>query len=186
MPTIRLLVPIIALATLLGGCASGRPYGPDSPYFDYPLNMHIALLRPLEIEPGNATARLQHGRVVARNGVNEYDPYCILELDTVAVAPQQVRPDEFRVTRFQRRIQDHAGMPVAASGRLFALFDDDGGPSQAYYISEFRLRSERQPAVRALTCQSDQNAAGIAIRRHLTLAEMREALGDWFRLDLPR
>lgn len=186
MPTIRVLLPAVALAALLGGCATGKPYGPDSPYFDYPLDMHIALLRPLEIEPGSATARLQYGRVVARNGVFDYDAHCIFEIDTVSEATQQVRPDVFRVTRFQRRIQDFAGMPVAAVGKLFAVFDDDGGPSQAYYISEFRLHSDAQPQVRALTCQSDQNAAGIAIRRHLTLAEIREALGDWFRLDLPR
>jgi len=33
----------------------------------------------LPIDPGAATVRLQYGRIVPRNGVQEYDPFCIME-----------------------------------------------------------------------------------------------------------
>jgi hypothetical protein len=53
-----------------------------------------------------------------------------------------------------------------------------------FYKTIFTLRSERQPGVRQLTCQSDQYAAGIAIPRYLSVPEIRQALGGIFTLEL--
>jgi hypothetical protein len=38
--------------------------------------------------------------------------------------------------------------------------------------------------VRRLLCQHDQLAAGAGLPRHLTLAEIRQALGDFFAIEL--
>lgn len=54
-----------------------------------------------------------------------------------------------------------------------------------FYKTIFTLRSERQPGVLRLTCQSGQHAAGIGIPRHPAVSEIREALGDLFTLELP-
>lgn len=177
----------LATALLLAGCQSQPPYPVDSPHYAYPRGLAIHLVQALEIPPGAATVRLQYGRPVARNGVQEVDPHCIFELDTVGDAVQRVAPDSFSVTRIQRREQTFSGMPAWPQPwpRSLRVGWDDDGPSHLYYLTEFRLHSPRQPAVRSLTCQSNQMSAGIAIMRHLSLPEMRGALGDYFRLELP-
>jgi hypothetical protein len=175
----------LGLGALLSACAGASGYGPESPHYAYPADLRISLLKPLEIPPASATVRLQYGHPVARNGVQETDPHCIFELETVSDGPQQVRPDQFQVTRFQRRIEAHSGMPVMQFHAMRTGFGQDDGPSQIYYVSEFRLRSASQPTVRALTCLSNQQAPGIAIPRHLALAEIRQALGAYFSLELP-
>ncbi len=68
---------------------------------------------------------------------------------------------------------------------IHAAFADTERPSQMFYKTIFTLRSERQPGVLRLTCQSGQHAAGIGIPRHPAVSEIREALGDLFTLELP-
>jgi hypothetical protein len=63
---------------------------------------------------------------------------------------------------------------------------DDGSPSFLYFITEFRLRAADQPDVRSLRCAWDQMAPGNrGLMRHLTLEEMRGALGGWVSLIPP-
>lgn len=186
MPTYRPILAGLGLAALLGACAGNRDYGPDSPYYAYPGDMRINLTRALEIPPGEATLRFQYGRTVARNGVQETDPYCIFELDTVSESPQQVAAESFRITRMERRVETFSGMPAIALPTVGRGLGRDDGPSHVYYITQFRLHSDRQAKVRTLACQHNQASAGIAVPRHLTLAEIRQALGDQLVLELPR
>lgn len=183
MRTLPVAFSLLA-ALLLSACQTTSGLDRNSPYFQYPANMRLALLHALEVPPASATVRLQFGRVVPRNGVEETEPYCILELDTVRDAPQRVAPENFFVTGVQRRVASIAALPAAPGLRKVST-DRDGGPSHLYYITEFRLRAIAQPQVRSLTCMSNQMAPGIAIMRHLTLKEIRQALGDYFSLDLP-
>lgn len=174
----------LGLAALLSGCAGAREYGPESPHYAYPAGLTVELLRPLAIPPGEASVRLQYGRTVARNGVQEVDPYCIFEIDTVSDAVQMVAPARFRVTRIGRRMETFSGMPALPWRAIAAGLGRDDGPSHIYFVTEFRLQADGRPAVRALTCQ--HNVANVAVPHHLTLAEMRHALGDYFSLELPR
>jgi hypothetical protein len=65
--------------------------------------------------------------------------------------------------------------------------DDEGDPSFLYFITEFRLRDPQQPNLRSLRCAWNQMAPGNrALMRHLTLDEIRSALGDWMQLDLSK
>ncbi|MDD4880469.1 MAG: hypothetical protein PHX10_02735 [Gallionellaceae bacterium] len=186
MPTYRTLLTGIVLPALLGACADQPGREPGSQYYAYPAGLTVSLERALAIPPGEATVRLQYGHTVARNGVQETDPYCILELGTVSDAAQTVPPGSFRITRSQRRVEAFSGMPVMFAPLFGGGIGEDGGPSQIYYITEFRLHSDAQPDVRSLTCQHDQGTGGVGIPRHLTLAEMRQALGGYFVLDLGR
>jgi hypothetical protein len=62
----------------------------------------------------------------------------------------------------------------------------DNTPTQLFYKTRFELRSARQPKVLRLTCQWDQmTASGAAFARHLTVSEVRRALGKTFTLVLP-
>jgi len=168
-------------------CATTAEYGPDSPYYAYPEGMRLILNQVLEIPPESATVRLQFGRVVPRNGVQEQEPHCIFEIETVRDAAQRIEPDTFLVVRVQRSVwMSSLTPPAPARAVRVGLGGRGSGPTLIYYRTEFRLRSERQPVARALTCQSNQNAAGIFPNmRHLSVPEIRQALGAILSLELP-
>ena len=172
------LLCLILLASLYG-CSTT----PDATA--YPVG-RLHLHDRLQIEPDAATARLQYGRIVARNAVQEHDPFCVFEIDTVRPETQVVQPGEFAITSISRSVDTFAGMPVLPRYALRVSFGDDDSPTHIYYKTTFRLRDAHQP-VRALTCMSNQNAPGNAnFMRHLTLAEIRGALGTRFSLHLAR
>lgn len=174
MSPLRLLAALLSLTSLLGYAnptVAAEATGPN-----------LELLRTIEIPANSATARLQYGRLVARNGVQEQDAFCVFELDTVAELTQRVVPERFQVTRVSRSVETFAGMPAGMFATVFWM--DDEQPSQIYYKTTFKLRSAHQPTVRSLACMSNQMMPGTYLNmRHLTLAEIRAALGGYFRLD---
>lgn len=171
---IRHLLPLIA--GLLVGCSGASDIRPGQEYGQ------LVLHQALTIPAGAATVRLQYGRATASNAVQEQDPFCIFEIETVSDSPQSVAPGTFPITAITRSVTTFSGMPVVGFFTSFA--DQDNSPSQIYYKTVFRLADARGSA-RALSCMSDQNAPGIApFMRHLTLAEMRAALGQGFTLEL--
>lgn len=173
---------LVCLVALLWSCDTPRSYGPETPYYRFSPDSRLVLKRPLDVPAGWATVRLQHGSAVPFGHVGEYLPHCILEVDKVRDVPQRVEPDTFAIVKVVRS----ESMLAARSGIFIrAAFADDDRPAQMFYKTIFMLRSERQPGVRSLTCQSDQYAAGVGIPRHLTVPEIREALGDVFALELP-
>jgi hypothetical protein len=170
------------MTMLIGGCASLQSADPASPYYAYTSGWTVQLNRSLTIPADAATVRLQYGRLVPRNSVQEYDPFCIVELDTVSAAPQTLRPGRFELWRVTRSVStltasvDPAFVP--------ALFIDDDAPTFLYYITEFRLRDPAQPTLRGMRCAWNQMAPGRTMR-HLTVGEIQRALGDWMTLRPP-
>ena len=178
----------IGLLLLLGGCASLESPDPASPYYAYSTGWLAQLDRPLTIPAESATVRLQYGHVVPRNGVQEQDPFCVVELNTVSDAPQTLQAGRFEVLRVTRSISTLLAR-VAPATLMKAQFvnDDDGEPSFLYYLTTFHLRDATQPNLRSLTCAWNQMAPGNrSLMRHLTLDEIRGALGDWLRLIPPK
>lgn len=175
----------IALAALLAGCAALESPDPASPYYAYTTGWAVELTRPLTIEPGAATVRLQYGRVVPRNGVQRHDPHCVVELNTVSDGPQTLQPGRFEVLRVIRSTNDFF-VGAGSFLRRVRLVEDDG-PVSMFFITEFRLRDPTQPALRSMTCAWDQFAPGnFPMMRHLALDEIRSALGDWMRFIPPK
>jgi hypothetical protein len=172
---------LLCCAALLWSCDTPRNYGPETPYYYYPDGSYLILNRVLEIPGGWATARLQSGRVVAFGSVQEHAPHCIFEINTVREVPQRIKPDSFAIAKVVRSTSTLA----ARSGFFIrAAFADTDRPSQMFHKTIFTLQSDRQPGVLQMVCQSDQYAAGIGIPRHLTVSEIRQALGDIFTLEL--
>jgi hypothetical protein len=173
---------LICLAAMLWSCDT--PRGPETPYYRFPYDSRLALNRALEIPANWATARIQYGKMVPFGHVQEHDPHCIFEINTVREVPQRVEPDSFAIVRVERSMSSLAAASSGFSFFIGSAWADVDRPSQMFYKTIFTLRSERQPQVRWLTCQSDQHAAGIGIPRHLTVPEIRQALGELFTLEL--
>lgn len=184
-----LSLALLSLVLGLGACSS-------TPERALPELGLLHLRSAIDIEPNAATARLQYGRIVARNGVQEQDPFCVFEIDTVSDKIQTVPSGRFRITGISRSVETFAGMPVVPQVgqyrptrmNLRVGFGDDDSPTHIYYKTTFRLTDTEQlgqPHVRSLSCMSNQNAPGsAAFMRHLTMAEIRAALGDWLSLSL--
>jgi hypothetical protein len=180
-------VIVVGLVCVLGGCASLESPDPASPYYAYTSGWAARLNRPLTIPPDAATVRLQYGEIVPRNGVQEHDPYCVVELNTVSAEPQVLAPGRFEVWRVTRMVDtitaSASGSPYLKARHVF----DDGGPSFMYFKTEFHLRDPAQPKLRSMTCAWDQMAPfSRTFMRHLTLDEIRSALGGWITLIPPR
>ena len=171
---------------LLAGCAGLESSNPTSPYYAYSTGWVAQLNRPLTIPAGSATVRLQYGHIVPRNGVQEQDPFCVVELNTVSDAPQVLQPGHFQIWQVARSVSFYAEAesPLMKAGYVD---DDDGDLSLLYYKTEFRLRDAAQPNLRGMTCEWNQMAPGNRpLMRHLTLDEIRGALGDWMSLIPPK
>ncbi|MDP1644396.1 MAG: hypothetical protein Q8L71_02690 [Thiobacillus sp.] len=176
----------IGLVLLLGGCAGLESADPASPYYAYSTGWMVQLNRPLTIPADAATVRLQYGHIVPRNSVQEHDPFCVVELDTVRAEPQTLQPGRFEVWRVTRSVS-----PITAAVKSPLIKtrhgDDDGDPSFLYFITEFCLRDANQPNLRGMRCAWNQMAPGNrALMRHLALDEIRQALGGWMTLIPPK
>jgi hypothetical protein len=181
----KLLLYFTAMLALTA-CGGTAQYGQDSPYYRYPPGVTLVLNQPLDIPPDAATVRLQYGGTVARNSVQEQDPFCVFELTTVRPNAQRVEPDTFDVVDVNNSISTIAKAPAPASPFLHVgLGGMDSRPSFLYYKTAFRLHSARQPHVMAMTCMSNQLLSGDPAFRYLTLGEIRQALGGLFRVVIP-
>ncbi|MDO9220039.1 MAG: hypothetical protein Q7T90_03340 [Thiobacillus sp.] len=178
------------LVLLLGGCAELQSPDPDSPYYAYSPGWRVQLNRVLPIDPGSATVRLQYGRIVPRNGVQEQDPFCIMEVNTLSRQVQLLQLGRFEVVQVTRSVSElsAAASPLIPQGLMkTGLGGGNDTPSFLYFITTFRLRDAAQPDVRSLTCAWDQMAPGNrSLMRHLTLDEIHSALGDWIHLIPPK
>jgi hypothetical protein len=175
-------VVLLCFVLLFLGCNATRDYGPETPYYHFPDGSRLVLGSALEIPANWATVRLQFGKTAAFGHVQEQEPHCILEVSTVLEQPQRIEPDTFAITRVQRSISELAVVPGLFIRTAFA---DDAKPTQMFYKTILTLKSERQPGVLRLICQSDRYAAGAGIPSHLTVSEIRQALGGIFTLKLP-
>lgn len=174
MARFRILSTCLVAALVLGACA-------ETPRQASPLR-YAELLRPIEIGPGEASARLQYRRIVPRNGVQDTDPHCIFEIDTVKDTAQPIAPADFLVTGIEHRVETASGMPVMPMHGIG--FWRDGGPSHVFYLTRFNLRDDGPAKARSLTCQHNQANAGVP--RFLNPEEIQQALGDYIRLKTAR
>jgi hypothetical protein len=180
-------IVIASALLLLAGCTGLESPNPVSPYYAYSAGWVAQLNHPLTIAAGSATVRLQYGHIVPRNGVQEQDPYCVVELNTVSDPPQTLQPGRFEVWRVTRSISPITAATKSPLVRVLHVDDDQGDTTFLYYITAFRLRDPAQPNLRGMTCAWNQMAPGNRpFMRHLTLDEIRGALGGWISLIAPK
>lgn len=181
-------IPLALLPALwLAACQTTSYEGNEaSPYTLVPVGSTVTLTREITIPAENVAVYLQGGAVVPSGRVNQYYPHCKFELRTRRDTAQTVTPDEFAVVKVAREI----GHSVAYDGVRLARvsigigvnigLDGDGGSLQAY-STRLTLRSARQPDVFRLSCGLE---ALPHEGEHVSIADMRRALGGVFTLEL--
>ncbi len=165
----------VALAFLLAACQTAAYRGDEnSPYFTVPVGTRLVLHRELVIPADRVDVYLQGGRVLGYAEVNPHHPFCTFDVRRRLGTPQTVAPDEFAVTKATQDVFYSRHVP----GTVLA---SDGSPSFEIYSTILALHSDRQPQVVNLTCAQWQYPP---LQRHVTINEMRQALGALFTLRL--
>lgn len=158
-------------------------------YSNYPLNispgLKLKLNRAIVIPGETASLHIQDGEPKPQqlNPVENYRPYCVLNVRNRIAATQTINPDTFTITRVFLN-EEFVSLPVKfASLTMTAgypgLYLGAGGYTAVAYVTEIYLESSTQPNVVSLDCkQWDDPAMGA----HLTLQEIKLALGELFTI----
>jgi hypothetical protein len=180
---------ISTLAALLVACQTSAYEGNEnSPFYLVPAGSTLTLTRSLTIPANQVAVFLQGGEVVASGGINQYYPHCKFELQRRLDAAQTVQADSFEITKVVQEI----GHSVALDGLQLAgvsigiginIGSRGDGASLQTYSTRMTLRSARQPEVFRLSCGQ---AALPHEGQHVSINEMRKALGGIFTLDLAK
>jgi hypothetical protein len=177
------------LAALLVACQTSAYEGNEnSPFYSVPAGSTLTLTRSLTIPAEQVAVFLQGGEVVASGGINQYYPHCKFELQRRLDKAQTVQPDSFEITKVVQEI----GHSVALDGLQLAgvsvgiginIGSRGDGASLQTWSTRMTLRSTRQPGVFRLSCgQTALPHEG----QHVSINEMRKALGGVFTLELAK
>lgn len=172
------LVCLLSLL-VLGACQSTPLPREESPYHTVPAGSLLTLHKDLTIPARRASIFIQGGPMTVWQDVNSYHPHCIFEMYKVKDTPQYVKAGTFTIRKVQR--EDYSA--IAPGLQHARLMFSDGGPSYLVYATVMRLESIDQPEVFRLTCQHWEVPPQMP--HHLTISQIRAALGNLFTLKLP-
>ena len=178
---------LLAGAFTLAACQTTYEGNEDSPYYVVPPGTPLLLKQPLTIPPEQVSVWLQDGRVIDANDARVYYPHCKFEVRERLPTAQTVAPDEFIVTRVTQSLMHTVRMPEPSERMVARVGVSIGmgtnGPSVETFATRMNLGSDRQPNVMRLTCG---RWAYPYDGEHLSINEIRRALGDVFDLRLAR
>lgn len=175
---------IAVMVTLLAGCAAGGKLAEPAAISVIRPGSTLQLHQTLTIPAERARVYFQFGKVVGKLDVDQYHPSCNLLSYVVAEQPQIIQPDQFVVVAVSYNTElVGAGHGMLASGRLsgFGLFMNDDGPMAEIFTTILWLGSLKNPDIKRLECSEWREPLR---ERHLTLAEIRQALGTVIDINL--
>ena len=155
----KILLKILSVLSL-AACSTMQSSDPSSLFFDIPEGSTLTLNKKLEIPQQSTHALIQAGKSLAGNNKNEYEINC--RFDVKAFGPRTIEPETFRI----RRTED--------GSEWFSY------PTIKRFYTILYLDSDKGTDVLTMECQQ----WGDGIDRNFTVAEMVEAVGDYFSFNL--
>jgi hypothetical protein len=183
VPMTRAIMLAAVLLLLLSACQTTYEASENSPYYEVPVGSTLVLNQDVIIPPNKAGIYIQGGLILPLAQVNQYYPHCKFEVQKLRDSSQTVTADTFAIVKVVKEITDSvdAGR-IRLAGRAMGIgisARDDDGPSLMTYATRLYLRSGNQPEVLRLSCGL---WAYTYQGQHLTLSEIRKALGTLFTL----
>lgn len=173
----RMKTILLLLSLSLVACQYVPPRDINSPFFSPPAGSQLRLTRPLTIPANDAGVFIQNGQAQYSSWhLNKYYPNCDFEVYTRADHERIIEPDTFTVKRTVRETEHVSLTPATVAG-----LDFGAGPPTENYMTVLYLHSDKQADVFRMTCQHWQDPSH---GDHLTIKQIRQALGDLFILEL--
>lgn len=170
---------LVVSIVFLTACQSWHEPSETSPYYTIPVGSKLILNQPISISPGKASVYIQRGQIVPYNGRDTYYANCKFEVNTIRQIPQTIEPDEFVVDRVSQKIE--VNRFFAPGTMLAGIGSDKSDVMSKFYSRLLYLRSSKQPDVLRISCGRWDYRP---LSNHLTIQEIRGALGDMFTLRL--
>jgi hypothetical protein len=148
----------------------------------------VLVKQPLTVAPGKTRVFFQYGQLIPRSQRNDYAVNCNFEINTLSDSPRTIEPGTYTVTRSLRRSNDVVSRgPLRLAARELQagmLLRDDGGTPVLFEEVVLSLSSIPPSDVRELACRGAMAEPSEMMLP--TLAEMRQALGDYADIQVPK
>jgi hypothetical protein len=150
-----------------------------------PDGSHLIVNQLVVIPTNKARVYIQHGKVIAENQRDQYKPYCWFQSWKVLDVPQEIKPDTFKI-KSSRRYEEmvHKASPLLLAASTHTQNTIQLSLASVTAIEQntvLYIHSENHPDIRELVCGYWDDPVD---DRHLTLQEIRAALGDVVQLKL--
>ena len=169
-----LAICVFALVSMTG-CHHHNIDSFDSPFYKVPINSKLILNQDIVIPPNRARVLIQNGKILPRNQIDRYYPYCEFEIRTLGEQEQVIRADEFVVIRLKQDVEG------SLNNVMHASISNDRGSIIVAYNTMYYLESIRQPDVLRLMCMYWTDDS---LDHYLTHNETKQALGELFSFQL--
>ena len=147
---------LVIITAIVSSCASFQSDDPDSLLFNIPKGSTLSLNKKLTIPHSDTHVVVQGGKEIADRNKNEYAINC--RLDLKEFGPRTIEPETFAITRTE-------------DGQNWISH-----PSILRFYTEVYLASDKGTDIIKMVCQD----YGGSTDRNFTVAEMQQALGDYF------
>ena len=166
-------VSLISVLTALVTACANYDYSKMVPVL--PLSI-VQINIPLEIPNGEARVYIQNGNTFASRGkVDRFLPYCSVLMNILhepGTPLLKVSPGRFEVREVrQNNDRFNDALMLTAS----TIWVAESMPSNTFFTTEMRLRSDEQADVRSLICVKESSLRG---SHYVSFDEMKIALGD--------
>ena len=178
---IRNVIAFVSILFTSSSCQAGISIGiENSPYHAIRAGSTLTLNREITFPADIVSVFIFNGQIVPRSTIDVYKPHCKFELYDMKPQPQTIQPDTFTI---QKSVYFDA---MYNPGRLhqtnFVLNRyTTGGPSYQPYTTYMYLQSDKQQNVYRLSCLHWEDPVDA---RYLTVAQIRQVLGDLMTLKL--
>lgn len=182
---------LIAFTILLStGCQKNMVVDEASPYSSVPTGSTLILNKPITIQPEQVAVFVQHGNIVQAGRFDIYRPNCKFELFKISEQSRTVQPSKFRITKIVDEMET-----VQRSESVFLAMNNSrpsehlswgmmlgASDNEMYnYATVMYLSSDTQKDVYRMTCKHWES---IIDDNYLSIKQMREAMGEWFTLEV--
>ena len=177
-----------SMLALLAACAGNDVKDEDSAFYAVPKGSVLTLNQELTIAGDQVAVYVQDGQVMPYQHINKYRPNCKFEIYTMSEQARSVQPDRFEIIRV---VDDIESSGLQKNVQLASLDLHEGDNDLAMwlldhslvfnYATMMYLKSAKQKDVYRMTCQ---HCEAVADDKHLSITQMRQAMGDVFTLKL--
>ena len=176
-------VLFIWLIASLSACSIYDIKDEDSVYYAVPAGSLLVLNQDVTIAGDQVAVYAQNGELMIDAEVNKYNPNCKFEVYKISEQPRTVQADTFEIIKVVDEIessslQKSTDLAVLDKALAYGMLD------RSYmfnYATLMYLNSAKQKDVYRMTCQHWED---VKDDRHLTIRQMRGAMGDIFTLKI--